>query len=71
VGDDEREARKKGVKWREQGGVASCVQKPDCAHGGCGLQGPGSTKGGAVAAGGRSGDGTTPICDSNLNMGQR
>jgi len=70
VGDDEREEWKRGVKWREQGGGASGVQKPDCARGGCGLQGPGGTEGGGVAAGGRSGDGTPPIRDPNFNMGQ-
>jgi len=71
VRDDEREAWKRGVKWREPGGGASGVQQPDCAHGGCGLQGPGDTEGGGVAAGGRSGDGTPPIRDPNFNMGQR
>jgi len=71
VGDDEREAWKRGVKWREKGGGASGVQKRDCARGGCGLQGPGGTEWGGVAAGGRSGDGTPPIRDPNFNMGQR
>jgi len=59
------------VKWREQGGGASSVQKPDCARGGCGLQGPGVTEGGAVAAGGQNGDGTPPVREPNFNMGQR
>jgi len=71
VGDNEREAWKRGVKWREQGGGASGVQKLDCTHGGCGLQGPGGTEGCGVATGGRSGDGTPLIRDSNFNMGQR
>jgi len=57
VGDDEREAWKRGVKWREQGGGASGVQNPDCVHGGCGLQEPGGTEWGCVATGCRSGDG--------------
>jgi len=71
VGDDEREVWKRGVKWREQGGGASGIQKPDCARGGCGLQGPGGTEVGGVAAGGRSGDGTPPIHHPNFNMGQQ
>jgi len=70
VGDDKCKAWKRGVKWQEQGGGASSVQKLDCAHGGCGLQGPSGTEGGGVATGGRSGDGTPPIRDPNFNMGQ-
>jgi len=71
VGVDEREGWKRGVKWREQGGGASGVQKPDCARGGCGLQGPVGTERGGVATGGRSGDGTPLISDPNFNMGQQ
>jgi len=71
VGDDEREAWKRGVKWREQGRGASSVQKPDSAQGGGGLQGSGGGEGSVVTAGGQSGGGTPPVGDPNFNMGQR
>jgi len=71
VGDDECEVWKRGVKWREQGGGGCGVHKPDCVRSGCGLQGPGGTEGSGVAAGCRSGDGTSLIRDPNFNMGQR